>query len=82
MAKKSQLKIPPQNLDAEQAVLGSLLIDKNAIFKVADVLTARDFYSPAHEKIYEMIIFENTNVHTIRSMRAKNGIPTFQDSVP
>ena len=56
MPKKSQLRIPPQNLEAEQAVIGSLLIDKNAIFKVADVLAARDFYSPGHEKIYEAII--------------------------
>ncbi len=56
ISKKSQLKIPPQNLDAEQAVLGSVLIDKNAIFRVADVLVADDFYSPAHGKIYEAII--------------------------
>ncbi len=54
--KKSTLKIPPQNLEAEQAVLGSILIDKNAIFKVADLLVPRDFYSPAHEKIYEVIL--------------------------
>jgi replicative DNA helicase len=56
MAKKSTLKIPPQNLEAEQAVLGSLLIDKNAIFKVADLLEPKDFYSPTHEKIYETIL--------------------------
>ena len=56
ITKKSQLKIPPQNLEAEQAVLGSLLIDKNAIFRVADLLIPADFYSPAHEKIYEGIL--------------------------
>ncbi len=54
--KKSQLKIPPQNLEAESAVLGSILIDKNAIFRVADQLVADDFYSPAHGKIYEAIL--------------------------
>lgn len=54
--KKPQLKIPPQNLEAEQAVLGSLLIDKNAIFRVADLLVSSDFYFPAHEKIFESII--------------------------
>ncbi len=54
--KKSQLKIPPQNLEAEQAVLGSILIDKNAIFRVADIIVPEDFYSPAHEKIYEAIL--------------------------
>jgi replicative DNA helicase len=56
MAKKSGLKLPPQNLEAEQAVLGSILIDKNAIFKVADLLIPTDFYSPANEKIYEIIL--------------------------
>jgi len=56
MPKKSGPRVPPQNLEAEQAVIGSLLIDKNAIFKVADVLAARDFYSPIHERIYEAII--------------------------
>ncbi|HVO28975.1 MAG TPA: replicative DNA helicase [Candidatus Paceibacterota bacterium] len=54
--KKSQLKIPPQNLDAEQAVLGSILIDKNAIYRVADLLIPPDFYSPAHETIYDAIL--------------------------
>lgn len=56
MPKKSQLKIPPQNLEAEQAVLGSLLIDKNAIIKVADLLSPKDFYEPRHEKIFETIL--------------------------
>jgi replicative DNA helicase len=54
--KKSQLKLPPQNLEAEQAVLGSVLIDKNAIFRVSDVLVPNDFYTPAHERIYEAIL--------------------------
>ena len=54
--KKAQLKIPPQNLEAEAAVLGSILIDKNAIIRIADVLVPEDFYSPAHGKIYEAIL--------------------------
>ncbi len=56
MSKKSQLKLPPQNVEAEQSVLGSLLIDKGAIIKVADLLRPKDFYIPAHEKIYEIIL--------------------------
>lgn len=55
-SKKSELKLPPQNLEAEQTVLGSLLIDKNAIYRVADLITANDFYAPAHARIYEAII--------------------------
>lgn len=45
-------KLPPQDLDAERSVLGSLMIDKNAISKVADVLSPNDFYTPAHQKIF------------------------------
>jgi replicative DNA helicase len=50
------LKIAPQNLEAEQTVLGSILIDKNAIFKVADILIPEDFYAPTHERIYDAIL--------------------------
>jgi len=54
--KKNPLKLPPQNLEAEQSVLGALLIDKNAIINVADVLLPSDFYKPAHEKIYAAML--------------------------
>lgn len=53
---KNPLKLPPQNLEAEQSVLGGLLIDKNAIVNVADTLSSADFYKPAHERIYEVIM--------------------------
>lgn len=56
MPKKNPLKLPPQNLEAEQSVLGALLIDKNAIINVADIITPPDFYKPAHEKIFNAII--------------------------
>ena len=54
--KAATLKLPPQNIEAEQSVLGSVLIDKNAIHKVADLLVPNDFYNPSHERIYETII--------------------------
>lgn len=49
-------KVPPHNLEAEQAVLGALLIDKNAIIKVVDAVSAQDFYLPAHERIFAGIV--------------------------
>ncbi|MGB9608894.1 MAG: replicative DNA helicase, partial [Minisyncoccia bacterium] len=52
----SSIKIPPQNIEAEQMVLGSLLLDKNVIIKIADLLAPEDFYNPAHEKIYRTIL--------------------------
>ena len=49
-------KLPPQNIDAEQSVLGSILIDKNAIIKVADIIKPEDFYKETHRMIYETMI--------------------------
>ena len=50
-------KLPPQNIEAEQSVLGSLMIDKNAIIKIGDLLSAEDFYKNSHGKIYESMLY-------------------------
>ncbi len=52
----TRLRLPPQSIEAEESVLGSLLIDKDAIHKVVDLLTPEDFYKPTSEKIYSAII--------------------------
>jgi replicative DNA helicase len=49
-------RIPPQNLEAEQSLLGSLLLDKEAIIRVADILQPEDFYRDAHRFIFEAIL--------------------------
>jgi replicative DNA helicase len=49
-------KIPPQSLEAEASVLGALLLDKDAIVKVADFLEAPAFYKQANALIYEAIV--------------------------
>lgn len=46
-------RMPPQNLEAEVALLGALLLDKKAVLKVADVLHREDFYKEGHAKIFE-----------------------------
>jgi replicative DNA helicase len=48
-------RVPPNNLEAEASVLGSLMIDPDAIGKVADFLHPEDFYRPAHGAIYGAI---------------------------
>ncbi len=48
--------MPPQNLDAEQSVLGSILIDNQVFHKVIDLLSPDDFYRPAHSKIFDAMI--------------------------
>ena len=42
----------PHDLGAEQRVLGALLIDRDAIFRVADLLRAEDFYQAKHQRVY------------------------------
>ena len=49
-------KIPPQNLEAEMAVLGSMLIDEDAVAQAAESLNSHVFYKDAHRKIFEAII--------------------------
>ena len=49
-------KIPPQSLEAEMSLLGSLLIDKEAMLKVADIVKPEDFYKDSHRKICEAIL--------------------------
>ena len=54
-AKIEQLRVPPQSVDAEQAVLGGLMLDPNAFDRVADQLTDADFYRRDHQLIYRAI---------------------------
>lgn len=49
-------KLPPQNLEAETNILGSILIDPEAIAKIADLLVVEDFYKQAHRDIFEIML--------------------------
>ncbi len=49
-------KVPPQNLEAEQSVLGGILLDNLALNTVLELLETDDFYSEAHRKIFSAII--------------------------
>ena len=46
-------KLPPQSIEGEQSLLGCLMLDKNAIIKVADFLQSKDFYKGIHQEIYQ-----------------------------
>jgi replicative DNA helicase len=50
------VKIPPQNVEAEQSVLGAILIDKDSMFKIGDFLKSDDFYRDDHSLIYKTIL--------------------------
>jgi replicative DNA helicase len=49
-------RLPPQNIEAEQSVLGSILIDRDAIVRVAGFLRPEDFYREAHRTIYQAML--------------------------
>ncbi len=55
-------RIPPNNIDAERSLLGSILIDKEAMIKIADTIDVEDFYKKSHEQIFE----------SMRELYAKN----------
>lgn len=48
-------KLPPQNTEAEASLLGAILIDSDALIKVADSINATDFYEARHQRIYEAV---------------------------
>src|SRR5690242_11303532 len=48
-------RIPPQNLDAEQAVLGALMVDRELMASLAEILVTADFYAPHHATIYDVL---------------------------
>lgn len=54
-------RVPPQNLEAEQAVLGAILLEIEALITAMERLRSEDFYSVAHQRIFEAMIDLNEN---------------------
>ena len=52
----SSHKLPPQNIEAEQSILGGILIENEAVNRVMEILDADDFYRDAHRKIFNALI--------------------------
>lgn len=49
-------RVPPQNIDAEMSVLGGMMLSKDAIADVIEILRATDFYRPAHASVYDVVV--------------------------
>lgn len=69
---------PPQNTDAEASLLGALLIDSDAIVKIADSVGSQDFFDKRNERIYEAIVqlydkHEAVDVLTLSNQLKNNG---------
>lgn len=56
MTTPSVQRLPPQNLEAEQSVLGSILLDNEAAYQIAELLQEKDFYREAHRQIFRGIL--------------------------
>jgi len=71
-------KLPPQALDLEEAVLGALMLEKDALTSVVDILTAESFYKDSHKVIYQAILdlfnaSEPIDLLTVTNQLRKNG---------
>src|SRR3990172_2799596 len=54
--KQNNLRIPPQSIESEQAVLGSIMLRKDAMHEVEDIITADSFYVEKHKKIFQAML--------------------------
>jgi replicative DNA helicase len=55
MQKSLDAFVPPNSIEAEQSTLGSMMLDKRAVWQAVNVVTAGDFYRPAHQQIFDSI---------------------------
>lgn len=55
-AQIDEIKLPPHSIEAEQSVLGGLLLESSALDKIADLITGEDFYRKEHRLIYQQIV--------------------------
>ena len=74
-----ELHLPPQNLEAEQAVLGAILMDPRALDRVLPVLPKASFYKEAHNRIYGAMldlqsVGEPVDTVTLTNYLTKQGI--------
>ncbi len=73
MVNEMPVKLPPQNTEAEQCLLGCLMLDKEAIVKIVDFIKAEDFYKGIHQDIYQAMfdLYERSDPIDILSVSAR-----------
>ena len=93
----SQFKLPPQNIEAEQSILGGILLDNEVFHRVLEVLNEDDFYQAAHRKVFLSMIelYENNepvdlitltdalkNKNQLDEIRGVSYLTSLVDSIP
>ncbi len=69
-------KLPPQNIEAEFSVLGGLMLEREAFDQVSDLISAQDFYKPAHQTIYRTIAELHQKAEPIDLVTVSNALQT------
>lgn len=75
----ARMRVPPQNIEVEQSLLGGLLVDPESMNKVVDVVAPEDFYRDAHGKIFDLMIHlyeknDAIDLITVSSLARDRGI--------
>ena len=72
-SKNLMAKIPPQNIEAEKSVLGSLMLDSKSIDVIIDILRPNDFYQTKHKIIYEAMfdLYQNKEPIDVLSLSSR-----------
>ena len=74
--KLQNITVPPYSEEAEQAVLGSILMDKNSLVKISDLLIKDDFYFEKHSLIWEEMMFLQKNHSPIDLLTISRSLET------
>ncbi len=72
-------KVPPQNIEAEESILGSLMLERDSWDQVSDLVDSSDFYKPAHQKVFETIKFLHAKNQPIDLITVSNSLQTSGD---
>ncbi len=77
-------RLPPQSLEAEQSVLGAILIDRDAVVEVAEFLRPADFYRQANASIYTAVIelFERERSNELEAVGGRAYLSSLSNSTP
>ena len=66
VAAEPAFRAPPHNIEAEQALLGAILVNNEAFYRVSDFLEPKHFFEPVHRRIYELaggLVRANSSPH-------------------
>ena len=63
------IKIPPNSVEAEQSILGGLMLDNSAWDKIADIIVKSDFYRKDHQIIFDCLLYTSPSPRDVEESR-------------